>query len=409
MSSPKAPEARRRSTGARSTSTGYALFATRIGRCGIAWSRDAIVGLQLPESTASETRRRIVERHSGAVSADPPPLVRQAVNSISGHLAGDRSELSGIQLDMGGVTSFRRKVYEEARGIPTGATISYGELARRLGRPDAARAVGQALGHNPFPIVVPCHRVLAAGGKIGGFSAAGGAQTKLRILRIEGAVPTGARLPSTDTAFAFDPRRAVAHLKSADPGLAQLMASIGPFVMELKTAKTTFVALSEAIVYQQLSPKAAAAIYGRFCDLFGSRRTTPSPKRLLVTPENGLRSAGLSQAKVRAIRDLAERCLAREVPTLEEARAMPDEAVIERLTAVRGVGRWTAEMFLMFHLGRPDVLPLGDYGLRRGFATALANGRMPEPRQVEHRGETWRPYRTVASWYLWRAAESGLS
>jgi DNA-3-methyladenine glycosylase II len=178
--------------------------------------------------------------------------------------------------------------------------------------------------------------------------------------------------------------------------------------MELKTSRTTFVALSEAIVYQQLSPKAAGTIYGRFCDLFGGLRATPSPKRLLGIPEEALRSAGLSQAKVRAIRDLAERSLAREIPTLKEAQIMPDEVVIERLTAVRGVGRWTAEMFLMFRLGRPDVLPLGDYGLRRGFALAFTNGRMPEPGQVERCGEKWRPFRTVASWYLWRAADAGL-
>ena len=109
---------------------------------------------------------------------------------------------------------------------------------------------------------------------------------------------------------------------------------------------------------------------------------------------------------MRAIRDLADRSLAGEVPTLDEALAMPDEEVIERLTAVHGVGRWTAEMFLIFRLGRPDVLPLDDYGLRRGFAVAFTSGRMPDAGEVERRGERWRPYRTVASWYLWRAAES---
>jgi len=409
MSSPKPAEARRRSTGTGTTSTGYALFTTGIGRCGIVWNTAGIVGVQLPETTVSATRRRIVERHSSAASADPPPFVRKAVDSISRHLTGDLSDFSEIRLDMGGVTPFRRRVYEEARLVPAGTTVSYGELAVRVGRPDAARAVGQALGHNPFAIVVPCHRVLAAGGKIGGFSADGGTDTKLRILGIEGAVLTVADTPpTTQRTIAFDDRRAVAHLKSADPALADLMASIGPFVMELKTSKTTFAALSEAIVYQQLSPKAASTIYGRFCDLFGGPRAAPSSKSLLGIPEDELRCAGLSRAKVRAIRDLAERSLAGEVPTLKEAQSMPDEVVIERLTAVLGVGRWTAEMFLMFHLGRPDILPLGDCGLRRGFAMAFAKGRMPEPRQVERRGERWRPYRSVASWYLWRAAEAAL-
>jgi methylated-DNA-[protein]-cysteine S-methyltransferase len=200
MSSPKAAEARRPRTGARSAPTGYALFTTGIGRCGIVWNDIGIVGVQLPETTVTATRRRIVERHSSAISSDPPPFVRAAMDSISRHLAGGRSELPDIRLDMAGVTPFRRRVYEEARLVPAGTTASYGELADRLGQPDAARAVGQALGHNPFAIVVPCHRVVAAGGKIGGFSADGGTHTKRRILRIEGLVPTGADTPPTNQA-----------------------------------------------------------------------------------------------------------------------------------------------------------------------------------------------------------------
>lgn len=259
MSSPKAPEIERRRTGTGPSSSGFSLFATPIGRCGIVWNSVGIAGVQLPEAKVSDTRRRIMERHSSAVLADPPPFVRIAVDSITRHLAGDRADFSGIRLDMDGATSFQRKVYEEARLVPAGFTVSYGELAKRLGHPDAARAVGQALGRNPFAIVVPCHRVLATGRKIGGFSADGGTDTKLRILGIEGLVPTGVgRHLMSETAFAFDPLRAVAHLKSTDPGLAHLMASIGPFAMELKTAKTTFVALIQAIVYQQLSPRLRA-------------------------------------------------------------------------------------------------------------------------------------------------------
>ena len=410
MSSPKASEVDICRARTSRSVPGYTLFTTQIGQCGIVWSSLGIVTVQLPESTVSQTRGRILERHSGAVSTEPPMFVRTAIDSITRHLAGDRADLSDVPLDMDDVTPFRRRVYEEARMVPAGTTVSYGALAKKIGRPDSARAVGQALGRNPFAIVVPCHRVLAAGGKIGGFSADGGIDTKLRILRIEGAVAPGdGNPPATRTALAFDGRRAVAHLESVDQGLADLMSSIGPFTMELKESKTTFVALSEAIVYQQLSPKAASTIHGRFCDLFGGPRATPNPRRLLGLADEDLRSVGLSRAKVRAIRDLAERSVAREIPTLKEAQGMPDEVVIEKLTAVCGVGRWTAEMFLMFHLGRPDVLPLGDFGLRRGFAIAFANGRMPEPSQVERRGETWRPYRTVASWYLWRSAETGLA
>ena len=212
--------------------------------------------------------------------------------------------------------------------------------------------------------------------------------------------------PKTGTRVAFDTRRAVRLLRAADPDLGALITSIGPFAMELQSAPDTFAALSEAIVHQQLSPKAAATIHRRFTTLLEHSGRGSQPERVLALAGEELREVGLSQAKMRAIRDLAERSLAGEVPTLEEAQAMRDEAVIERLTAVRGVGRWTAEMFLMFRLGRPDVLPLGDYGLRRGFAVAFTGGRVPDAEEVERRGEHWRPYRTVASWYLWRATEA---
>ena len=412
MSSPKAPEHERRRrvvTGSGTTRSvvGFALFETPVGRCAIVWNSVGVVAVQLPEASVAATRRRVTERHPGAVEAEPPVSVSQAIDAITRHLAGERPDLSWIRLDMGGLSGFRRRVYEEARSIPAGVTISYGELAERLGQPGSARAVGQALGHNPFAVVVPCHRVLAAGGRIGGFSAGGGTDTKRRILGIEGAAPVMATGPSqTGTGFSFDTRRAVRHLRSADPDLGALITSIGPFAMELQAAPDTFAALSEAIVHQQLSPKAAATIHRRFTTLLERSGRGSQPERVLALADEELRDVGLSQAKMRAIRDLAERSLAGEVPTLGEAQAMPDETVIERLTAVRGVGRWTAEMFLIFRLGRPDVLPLDDYGLRRGFAVAFTSGRMPDAGEVEQRGERWRPYRTVASWYLWRAAES---
>lgn len=337
----------------------------------------------------------------------PTESVSQDIDAITRHLAGLRPDLSRIRLDMDGLSGFQRRVYEAARCIPAGATISYGELAERLGQPGAARAVGQALGQNPFPVVVPCHRVLAAGGRIGGFSAAGGPYTKRQILVIEGADSVrAAEPPKSAIGVTFDADRAVRHLRFADPDLGALITSIGPFAMELQSESDTFAALAEAIVHQQLSPKAAATIYRRFTTLVERSGPGSQPERVLALADEELREVGLSQAKTRAIRDLAERSLAGEVPTLEEAQSMPDEAAIELLTAVRGVGRWTAEMFLIFRLGRPDVLPLADYGMRRGFAVAFTGGRVPDAGEVERRGEHWRPYRTVASWYLWRAAES---
>jgi methylated-DNA-[protein]-cysteine S-methyltransferase len=169
------------------TASGFALFDTAIGRCGIAWGEHGVAGIQLPEAGEEETRVRMLHRFPAAGEATPPPEVQDAIEDIVALLRGEASDLSTIALDMDGVPEFHRRVYDAARAIPPGETLSYGDIARRVGAPGAARAVGQALGRNPFPIVVPCHRVLAAGGKIGGFSAQGGVATKRRMLAIESA------------------------------------------------------------------------------------------------------------------------------------------------------------------------------------------------------------------------------
>jgi methylated-DNA-[protein]-cysteine S-methyltransferase len=167
------------------TTTAFALFETAIGACAIAWGRRGIVGIQLPERDAAATRSRIARRYADSTETRPPPGIDLAVGDIVRLLAGASVDLSRIDLDMTGVPEFNCRAYAVARAIPPGATSTYGEIAARLGEPGAARAVGQALGANPFPIVVPCHRVLAAGGKVGGFSANGGRVTKLRLLNIE--------------------------------------------------------------------------------------------------------------------------------------------------------------------------------------------------------------------------------
>jgi O-6-methylguanine DNA methyltransferase len=169
------------------TASGFMLFDTAIGRCGIAWGERGVAGVQLPEAGDPETRARMLHRFPAAGEAVPPPEVQRAIDGIVGLLRGEANDLSGVALDMEHVPAFHRRVYEVARTIPPGITLSYGGIAARLGASGAARAVGQALGRNPFPIVVPCHRVLAAGGKIGGFSAEGGITTKRRMLAIEGA------------------------------------------------------------------------------------------------------------------------------------------------------------------------------------------------------------------------------
>ena len=218
---------------------------------------------------------------------------------------------------------------------------------------------------------------------------------------------TGRRTPRYDIAEAC---RALA---SADAKLGALIAASGPYTLKLKSQHSPFEALLEAILSQQLHGTAARAILHKLLKLFGDIH--PTPELLLLQPEEALRAAGLSKNKMLALQDLARKTLDGTVPGLNTIRKMADKEIVERLTAVRGVGVWTAEMLLIFRLGRPDVLPVTDYGVRKGFA--LTFGRLPktkpfdatmlaDPKVMTRRGERWRPWRTVASWYLWRACDS---
>lgn len=203
----------------------------------------------------------------------------------------------------------------------------------------------------------------------------------------------------------LDLEQVVAGLSRADPSLGLLISRVGPFRPDWRWSVSPYEGLFRSIVYQQLSGKAAATILGRVLGLFGNGGFPP-PEKLLAMPEERLRSAGLSRNKTAAIRDLASRTRDGTVPDRATARRTPDEALIERLSAVRGVGRWTAEMLLIFGLGRPDVLPTSDLGIRKGFQLTYGMKRLPAETTVARRGKRWAPYRTVASWYLWRALDT---
>ncbi len=203
--------------------------------------------------------------------------------------------------------------------------------------------------------------------------------------------------------FDYDPVEAVRYLSSVDRTLGGWIERIGPFNMQLRPLRSTFEALARNIVYQQLHGKAAAAIHSRVIALFGKR--TLHPKDILAASDEQLQGAGLSRAKMAAIRDLAAKTLDGTVPTLARLRRMDNEEITERLTAVRGIGRWTVEMLLIFGLGRADVLPVGDYAVRKGFMLAYGLKEMPKPKELENYGERWRPYRSVASWYMWRMVD----
>jgi len=215
----------------------------------------------------------------------------------------------------------------------------------------------------------------------------------------------------------LDHTDACEHLSRVDRQLARMIARFGPCRLQQETTQSIFDALLESIVYQQLTGKAAATIMGRVKALFPENtkrlRTRrglvdgfPTPEQILAASEDMLRSAGLSRAKTAAVRDLAAKTLDGTVPTLRQANRMSNEVLIERLDTVRGIGRWTVEMLLIFRLGRPDVLPVDDYGVRKGFAKLRKLPELPKPKELAAFGERWSPYRSVASWYLWRAAES---
>ena len=207
----------------------------------------------------------------------------------------------------------------------------------------------------------------------------------------------------------FDPAEAVAHLRARDPKLAALIDRAGPFTLRLDHSASLFESLLESILYQQLHGKAAAAIHARVRAYFGG---DPTPRLLLDTPDEVLRTAGVSVNKLRALKDLAARTLDGTIPSHAAVLKMSDADIVERLTQVRGIGSWTVEMLLIFRLGRPNVLPVTDYGVRKGYALTfqrvpksrpLASNDLPKPDVIFRRGQRWVPYRTVASWYLWRA------
>ncbi len=214
----------------------------------------------------------------------------------------------------------------------------------------------------------------------------------------------------------YDTAAAMAALGASDAKLARLIERAGTFTLRLPLRQSPFEALTESIVYQQLHGKAAATIHARLLASFDGRRKGdhPSPEQILECPTAQLRSAGLSHNKILAIRDLAAKTLEGVVPSPQRIRRLTDEEIVERLTQVRGIGRWTVEMLLIFHLGRPDVFPTSDYGIRKGFALTFLGLKptlkvtpdlLPGAETMQRRARRWAPWRSAASWYLWRACD----
>jgi DNA-3-methyladenine glycosylase II len=203
-------------------------------------------------------------------------------------------------------------------------------------------------------------------------------------------------------ALPFDIEAATKHLSARDERLAELILNTAPFQAEMEAHQSPYEALLEAIAYQSISGKAAATIFGRIKAL-SPTGGIPTPHEILKFRTQALRKAGLSGAKILAMKDLAKKTIEGIVPSMEEAEKLSDEELVKRLVSVRGIGAWTVEMFLIFRLGRPDVLPIHDLGVQKGWSVAYGKKHKPRPKELLAFGERWRPYRTVASWYMWRA------
>ncbi len=203
----------------------------------------------------------------------------------------------------------------------------------------------------------------------------------------------------------LDTAAALRHLRKNDPALGRLIDKVGDYRIRVDAIHTPFDALAEAVMHQQITGKAAATIVRRFKERLSDGESFPAPEAVLAASDETLRAVGLSRSKALALRDLAAKTLDGTVPTYNALHAMEEELIVERLTQIRGIGAWTVHMLLMFRLGRPDVLPSTDYGVRKGFMVAFRGKELPRPTEIAKRAEKWRPYRTIASWYLWRALE----
>jgi O-6-methylguanine DNA methyltransferase len=381
--------------------TGWTTFSTPLGICGMSWNTQGVTSFFLPEASGKSIEKRLKEIAGNAKPLSVPPRwIKELIQKVKTHMKGRSQDFSTVPLYFDGITEFMRSVYQSSQKIPAGKVVTYGELAARIGRPDAIRAVGSALAKNPIPLIVPCHRVIASSGKLGGFSAPGGLKTKAALLELEGVSLEKPHVVSTPTQW----RKAVSILQKQDRVLARLITKVGPIQFKPQMKKEPLEALIRAIVSQQLSSKVAETILKRVNALI-QEDGHPSAQKIMNTPDFDLRKAGLSFMKVSFLKDLVTKYLDGKLSPLEKLKQMSDDQIVKEFSQIKGVGRWTTEMYLIFNLGRADVFPTLDFGIRKTIAEVYGLPGVPEAKAIEKYGELWRPYRTVASLYLWHSLD----
>jgi methylated-DNA-[protein]-cysteine S-methyltransferase len=295
------------------------------------------------------------------------------MEAVREHLTGTADNLRSVPLDTTGVSRADRRVYEPLRRVGKGTRTTYGQLARRLGPPATPRSVCRALARNRVALDVPCHRVVAANGRIGGFSPYGGITTKLHLLAIEQQHAADCHSRATSPSLRFDVGRACRDLRAKGEIMATVMRAHGRCAIQIGASPSVFTAPARDRL-SAAACTAAEAIRARMLALVGANAGDHDPRTLLIEE---LRAVGLSLAKIASLRDLAQQADKGGVPTLAEAHDLDDEEIVERVTRVRGVGRWTAQMLLIFTLGRPDVLPIEDFSVRSGSAPQTVELRSP--------------------------------
>lgn len=388
----------------------FTLVETPLGTCALVYSDKGLRCLLLPEKNKAELRAKARARAGGAGAietkkgAELPLFVVALVQQIQNHMQGILVDYTPVPLDIAHTPAFHGEVWAHVRSLPAGITSTYGEVARALGKPGAARAVGQAMANNPVPLVVPCHRVMGAESRMVGFSAYGGVAFKEKLLHLENAFGADIFHP-TDDLLPECAERASAHLAKRDKTMGRLLKLCGHIALERPRPCDPFRTLLRSIVGQQLSTKAASTIHARVVALFAPKEH-PTPEDLQAAEDTFLRNAGLSRGKVLALKDLAAKTLTGVVPDSVTLANLSDEAIVERLTAIHGIGRWTVEMLLIFGLGRPNVMPATDLGVRKGYALVYKTKELPEPAELLELGRTlWHPYQSLAALALWRSLE----
>lgn len=322
-----------------------------------------------------------------------PKVLFSWVTKIENYFKGKKVDFSKIPLDLSSRTEFQNSIYRELLKIPFGQTVKYGDIARSL-KTSGFQAIGSAVGKNPLPLVVPCHRVLAQNGP-GGFSSHLGLATKERLLKLEG-VELFAHKSISFFDKEFDLEKATQEFLKLAPQYRTVVKKSALFDPGKKKAEAPLRALAKSLVHQQLSGKAAATIWKRLVDACGNHLDG-----LETLAQAKLREVGLSEAKAIALKSLVQS----NVPELRSFKRMSDREIINQISSYRGFGVWSAQMFLIFNLGRMDTFAPLDLGLQKGRALVLNEDFSKDAKFLEEWAESYAPWRTLLSWYSWRALE----